>query len=65
MVHLNLKYLLEKNGKSKYWLVNQLESNYTAVNKMINQESRAIRFETIEQLLELFDCTIEELFDVK
>lgn len=65
MVHLNIEYLLRASGKSKYWLVNQLDSNYTEVNKMINNESKAIRYETIDKLLEIFDCTIDELFIVK
>lgn len=64
-VYLNIENLLNKNGKSKYWLVKELDSNYTAVNKMIKHQSRAIRFETIEQLLEIFDCSIDELFIVK
>lgn len=61
MVHLNLDYLLKKNGKSKYWLVTQLNSNYTVINKMINHETTSISFDTIDKLLEIFDCNIDEL----
>jgi len=62
MICLNLKQLLEQNKKSKYWLVNQLESNYTVVNAMINNETTGIRFETISKLCNVFDCTPNELF---
>lgn len=62
MVHLNLEYLLRKNGKSKYWLVTQLNSNYTVINKMLNHETTSISFDTIERLLEIFECSIDELF---
>lgn len=62
MVRLNLEELLLKNGRSKYWLVSQLESNYTVINRMINSQSEGIRFKTIDRLLEIFNCSIDELF---
>ncbi|MCI9596887.1 MAG: helix-turn-helix transcriptional regulator [Firmicutes bacterium] len=65
MVHLNLEELLEKSGKSKYWLVKKLDSNYDVINKMINHETSAIHFATIDKLLNLFDCSIDELFIVE
>lgn len=65
MVHLNIEELLKQNNKSKYWLVTQLDSNYTVINKMINHETNSISFDMIEKLLNLFDCDIENLFIVK
>ncbi len=65
MVHLNLQNLLQKNGKSKYWLVTKLDTNYTVINKMIKHETTSIHFETINKLLEIFDCNIDELFTVE
>lgn len=62
MVRLNLEYLLEKHNKSKYWLVKNLESNYTVVNNMINGVTTGIRFETIDRLCDLFNCEPGELF---
>ena len=62
MVRLNLEELLLKNDRSKYWLVSQLESNYTVINKMINGQSEGIRFKTIDRLLEIFNCSIDELY---
>ena len=62
MVHLNLKYLLNKNNKSVYWLVKQLNSNYTVVNRMLHNEAVSIRYDTIAKLLEIFNCDFNELF---
>ena len=56
-----LKHLLEKNDKSPYWLVQKLNSNYTVVNKLINNEAVGIQFKTIDKLLTIFDCKVEEL----
>ncbi|MCL2772706.1 MAG: helix-turn-helix transcriptional regulator [Oscillospiraceae bacterium] len=65
MIYLNLKYLLKQNKKSKYWLVKQLDSNYTVINNMINNNTTGIRFETIAKLCNIFNCTPNELFITK
>lgn len=65
MVYLRIDELLKKNNKSKYWLVTNLETNYTVINKMINNETYSISFDMIDKLLKLFNCTIDELFGIK
>ena len=65
VIYLNLKYLLKQSKKSKYWLVKQLESNYTVINAMLNNETTGIRFETISKLCSIFNCTPNELFTDK
>jgi len=62
MIYLNLEYLLKKNKKSKYWLVKQLESNYTVINNMIEHRTTGIKFDTIHKLCTLFNCTPNDLF---
>lgn len=62
MIKLNVLELLKKQGKSKYWLYKQLGMSYQNVNRMINNETISIRFETIETLCLLLNCTPNELF---
>ncbi|EEG29187.1 hypothetical protein CLOSTMETH_03300 [[Clostridium] methylpentosum DSM 5476] len=62
MVCLNIEELLKKNQKSKYWLVKQLDSNYTVINNMIAHNTTGINFETIDKLLNIFNCEFNDLF---
>ena len=62
MIKLNVLELLKKQRKSKYWLYKQLGMSYQNVNRMINNETISIRFETIETLCLLLNCTPNELF---
>ena len=62
MIKLNALALLEKNGKTKYWLYKQLGMSYQNFNKMINNQTKSIRYENIETLCLLLDCTPNELF---
>lgn len=62
MVKLNALELLQKNGKTKYWLYKQLGMSYQNFNKMINNETQSIRYENIETMCLLLNCTPNELF---
>ena len=65
MITLNVKELLEKKGKTKYWLYKQLGMSYQNFNKMINNQTKSIRYENIETMCLLFDCTPNDLFKIE
>ncbi len=64
MIRLRALELLEKKGKTKYWLYKQLGMSYQNFSKMINNETKSIRYENIETLCFLLDCTPNELFEI-
>ena len=65
MVYLNIKELLKKQKKTKYWLVKNMESGYQTVSDMMNNKTKGIRFETIVKLCYLLECTPNHLFKFK
>lgn len=62
MVQLNVLQLLEKNGKTKYWLYKQLGMSDQNFSRMVNNQTKSIRCENIETLCLLFHCTPNGLF---
>lgn len=62
MIKLDVLNLLKKKGKTKYWLYKQLGMSYQNFNKMVNNETKSIRYENIETLCLLLECTPNELF---
>ena len=62
MIKLNVLSLLEKNNKTKYWLYKQLGMSYQNFSKMINNQTKSIRYENIEVMCQLFNCTPNYLF---
>lgn len=64
MIKLNVLDLLEKKGKTKYWLYKQLGMSYQNFNRMVTNQTRSIKLERIETLCLLLDCTVEELFTI-
>ncbi|MCM1286028.1 MAG: helix-turn-helix transcriptional regulator [Acetobacter sp.] len=64
MIKLNVLNLLKKHEKSKYWLYMQLGMSYQNFNKMVNNETKSIRYENIETMCRLFNCTPNDLFEI-
>lgn len=64
MIKLKVLELLEKKGHTKYWLYKQLGMSYQNFNKMVNNETKSIRYENIETICLLLECTPNELFEV-
>ncbi len=62
MVYLDIKGMLRKRGKTKYWLVKEMGSGYQTVSDMMNNKTKGIRFETIEKLCKISECTPNDLF---
>ena len=63
MVRLKAIELLNENGKTKYWFYKQLGMSYQNFNRMINNETKSIRYKNIEAMCLLFNCTPNELFE--
>ena len=64
MVKLNVLKLLKERGKTKYWLYIQLGMSYQNFNKMVNNETKSIRYETLSLLCQILECTPNDLFAV-
>lgn len=63
MLKLKVMELLEENDMTKYALYKQLGMSYQNFNKMVNNETKSIRYEMIETLCTIFKCTPNELFE--
>ena len=64
MIRLKVRELLEKNNKTKYWLYKQMGMSYQNFSKMINNETKSIKYENIETLCLLLSCTPNDLFEI-
>ena len=65
MVKVNIEELLNKKGKSKYWLCNKMNTNYYNLNKIINGLTKSISFKYIEEFCEYLDCSPSDLFTIE
>ena len=61
MIKLDVLRLLEEQGKTKYWLYKQLGMSYQNFSRMVNNETKSIRYENIETMCLLLNCTPNDL----
>lgn len=61
MIKLDVLRLLEEQGRTKYWLYKQLGMSYQNFNKMVNNQTQSIRYENIETMCLLLNCTPNDL----
>ena len=62
MIKLDVLRILEEQDKTKYWLYKQLGMSYQNFSKMVNNETKSIRYENIETMCLLLNCTPNDLF---
>ena len=60
---LRIKEILEEKGRTKYWLYIQLGLSYQNFSKLINNETKGIKFENLKALCEILECTPNDLFE--
>ena len=61
MIKLDVLRLLEEKGKTRYWLYKQLGMSYQNFSKMVNNQTKSIRYENIETMCLLLQCTPNDL----
>lgn len=66
MLKLNVIELLNRKGKSKYWLYNEINKfepmSYTNFNNIVTNKTQSIKYSNIEKFCKIFECEINDLF---
>lgn len=65
MLYINVKEILKEKKKSKYWLIKEMGCSYQAISDVMNNNTKGIRFETIEKLCDVLDCTPNDIFKIE
>ncbi len=61
MLKLNALNLLEKKGKTKYWLYKQMGMSYQNFTRMIQNETKSVKYDNLEAMCYILECSIDEL----
>ena len=64
MIKLDVLRILEEQGKTKYWLYRQMGMSYQNFSKMVNNQTKSIRYENIETMCLLLNCTPNDLLKI-
>lgn len=62
MLSLRIGQILEEQGKTPYWLGKQTGISQNNILKICNGETSTIRFDTLEKICKVLNCSINDLF---
>lgn len=62
MLKMNVQNLLDERGKTRYWLVKEMQTTYKTVNKLCDNTLTGLQLDTIEKLCEILECMPNDLF---
>lgn len=62
-MRLRILDILAEKGKTKYWLYIQLGLSYQNFSKMVNNQTNGIKFENLQALCDILECTPNDLFE--
>lgn len=60
---LRVLEILKEKDKTKYWLNMQLGLSFQNFNKLVYNQTKMIKFSTLQALCEILECTPNDLFE--
>ena len=63
MVKLRILEILAEQGHTKYWLYKQMDLSYQNFSRMIKNETKSIRYENLDTLSRILECSVGDLFE--
>lgn len=63
MLRLRILEILKEQQHTKYWLYKQMDLSYQNFNRMITNQTSSIRFDNLEKLSQILNCSLDELFE--
>lgn len=64
MIRLRILDILEEQNHTKYWLYKQMDLSYQNFNRIVNNETTSIRFDNLEKLCTILQCSLDDLFEI-
>ena len=55
--------ILKEKGRSRYWLYIQLGMSYQNFKKLVENDTKGIKFENLQALCDILECTPNDLFE--
>lgn len=65
MLYINVKEILKEKKKTKYWLIKEMGCSYQAMSDVMNNNTKGMKFETLEKLCEVLECTPNDILKIE
>lgn len=62
-MRFRIEEILKEKGKTKYWLYIQLGLSYQNFNRLVTNQTKAIKLDNLRALCDILECTPNDLFE--
>lgn len=56
MIYIRVTEILKEKKKSKYWFIKKMEGGYQSLSHLMDNETTAIHFDTLEKICDILEC---------
>lgn len=63
MIKLNVKQILEQQGKTPYWLAKETGISNNNIANICNGDTKSIRLDTMEKICKALNCTPNDIIE--
>ena len=63
ILNLRIDEILKEKGKTRYWLYIQLGLSYQNFKRILENQTKAIKFENLKAICDILECTPNDLFE--
>ncbi len=60
---IRIDEILKEKGKTRYWLFMQMGLSYQNLCRICNSQTTSIKFENLQALCDILECTPNDLFE--
>ena len=64
-MRVNIDTILEKQGKTRYWLAKEAGYSYPNLMKLCNGETESVKFEVLEGICKALDCSLNDILIIE
>ena len=57
--------LLKQQNRTRYWLSKEINFTYPNLMKLCNNETESIKFEILEKICLVLNCTPDDVFEIE
>ena len=63
MIKLNVRQILEQQGKTPYWLAKETGISNNNIANICNGDTKSIRLDTMEKICKALNCTPNDIIE--
>lgn len=63
MIRVKINEMLEKQGKTKYWLHKTANIQQTNLGKLVNGKTTSVTFENLDKICKALNCDVGDILE--